>query len=152
LQSDLLPLLVASAVGGLDGLGARIRPEPCVGVVLASGGYPGSYRTGMSISGLDEVESLRDVQVFHSGTAVRDGQLVTAGGRVLTVVGSGRDYRQAIDVAYDAAGRISFDGLHMRRDIAFKALESSGFGTRDSGLAKIGHSQIPNVESRIPNP
>ena len=100
LQSDLLPLLVASSIGALDRLNATVRPEPCVGVVLASGGYPGSYRTGMSISGLDEVESLRDVQVFHSGTARREGQLVTAGGRVLTVVGSGIDYKQAIDVAY----------------------------------------------------
>jgi phosphoribosylamine--glycine ligase len=123
LQSDLLPLLVGSSIGALDRLEARVRPEPCVGVVLASGGYPGSYRTGMNISGLDEVEALRDVQVFHSGTARRDGRLVTAGGRVLTVVGSGVDYRQAIDVAYDAARRISFDGLHMRHDIAFKALK-----------------------------
>ena len=125
LQSDLLPLLVASSMGALDRMDARVRPEPCVGVVLASGGYPGSYRTGMSISGLDEVESLRDVQVFHSGTARREGQLVTAGGRVLTVVGSGIDYKQAIDVAYDAARRISFDGLHMRHDIAFKAVMGS---------------------------
>jgi phosphoribosylamine--glycine ligase len=123
LQSDLLPLLVGSSIGALDRLEARVRPEPCVGVVLASGGYPGSYRTGMDISGLDDVEALRDVQVFHSGTARRDGRLVTAGGRVLTVVGSGVDYRQAIDVAYDAARRISFDGLHMRHDIAFKALK-----------------------------
>lgn len=159
LQSDLLPLLVASAIGGLDGLAARIRPEPCVGVVLASGGYPGSYRTGMRISGIDEVESLRDVQVFHSGTAVRDGQLVTAGGRVLTVVGSGQDYRQAIDVAYDAAGRISFDGLHMRRDIAFKAVKKQGLGVGDSGSdLRIGDSRTrvdlptPNHQSPTPNP
>jgi phosphoribosylamine--glycine ligase len=177
LQSDLLPLLVASAVGTLDGLKARVRPEPCVGVVLASGGYPGSYRTGMSISGLDEVEVLSDVQVFHSGTAMHEGRIVTAGGRVLTVVGSGKDYRQAIDVAYDAARRVSFDGLHMRRDIGFKAVTDSGFGIRDSGVGKddprrfvttnrlrvpnpespipesrISESRIPNPESRIPNP
>ena len=156
LQSDLLPLLVASSIGALDRMDARVRSEPCVGVVLASGGYPGSYRTGMSISGLDEVESLRDVQVFHSGTARREGQLVTAGGRVLTVVGSGIDYKQAIDVAYDAARRISFDGLHMRHDIAFKAVKSQGLGIGDSGVGigefPIAEFRSPNPQSRIPNP
>jgi len=135
LASELLPLLVAAAVGTLDGFEGRLRSEPRVGVVLASGGYPGSYRTGMPISGLEEAEGLADVLVFHSGTAKRDRQIVTAGGRVLTVVGAGRGYREAIDRAYAAAARVSFEGLHMRKDIAFKALQD-----RDS-------SKLPQRES-----
>jgi phosphoribosylamine--glycine ligase len=138
LQTDLLPLLVASALGRLNGPAARVRSDPCVGVVLASGGYPGSYRTGMSISGLDEVEKMPDVQVFHSGTATRGGHLLTAGGRVLTVVGSGKSYRDAKDVAYTAADRISFDGMHMRRDIGMRAVENLGSGVGDRGLGGWG--------------
>jgi phosphoribosylamine--glycine ligase len=153
LQSDLLPLLVASALGRLDGLAASVRSHPCVGVVLAAGGYPGSYHTGMSISGLDEVENMPDVQVFHSGTASRGGHLLTSGGRVLTVVGSGKSYREAMDVAYKAADRISFDGMHMRRDIGMKAMESreSGLGVRDSGVG-TRDSELLEPESRVPNP
>ena len=122
LASDLLPLLVASPVGQLDGLRGHRRAEPCVGIVLASGGYPNQYRTGLPISGLDEAESLSDVLVFHSGTARRDARIVTAGGRVLTVVASGRGYREAIDRAYGAASRISFEGIHMRTDIGSSAV------------------------------
>lgn len=123
LASDLLPLLAGATAGSLEGLRGGLRSEPHVGVVLASGGYPGNYRTGVPISGLDEAESLSDVVVFHSGTARRDRQIVTAGGRVLTVVAAGSGYREAIDRAYEAAGRISFDGLHMRKDIGVRALE-----------------------------
>ena len=137
LAGDLWPLLVAATAGRLDGLTCALRPEPHVGVVLASGGYPGSYRTGMTISGLDEAERLPDVLVFHSGTARRGDAVVTAGGRVVTVVGAGANYRDAIDRAYGASSRITFDGLHLRKDIGSRAL-------RDQG--------IPNPQSRIPNP
>jgi phosphoribosylamine--glycine ligase len=123
LAGDLLPLVVAATVGKLEGMQSRLRPEPRVGVVLASGGYPGNYRRGMPISGLDDAESLSDVLLFHSGTARQDRHIVTAGGRVLTVVAAGDGYRAAIDRAYEAASRISFEGLHMRKDIGFKALE-----------------------------
>jgi phosphoribosylamine--glycine ligase len=123
LGSELLPLLVAATFGQLDGVRAQLSAKPHVGVVLASGGYPGHYRTGLPISGLDAAESLSDILIFHSGTAKRGAEIVTAGGRVLTVVASGEGYREAIDRAYDAGTRISFDGLHMRKDIAFKALE-----------------------------
>lgn len=126
LATDLLPLVVGATAGSLEGLRGALRSEPHVGVVLASGGYPGNYRTGVPISGLDEAESLSDVVVFHSGTARRDRQIVTAGGRVVTVVAAGSGYREAIDRAYEAAGRISFDGLHMRKDIGCKALQHQG--------------------------
>jgi len=122
LEDDLLPLLVAAATGNLDGFGARLSQSPRVGVVLASGGYPGGYQTGMEISGIEEAERLPDVLVFHSGTRQEGAKVVTAGGRVLTVVAAGGDYREAIDRAYAAADRISFDGLHMRRDIGARAL------------------------------
>ena len=123
LADDLLPLVAAAAAGRLGGLRARLRDEPRVGVVLASGGYPDRYRTGLAISGLDQAERLPDVLVFHSGTVRQDSQVVTAGGRVLTVVGTGEGYREAIDCAYGAAARISFDGLHKRSDIARRALD-----------------------------
>lgn len=129
LAGDLLPLLVAATAGRLDGLKCTVRPEPHVGVVLASGGYPGPYRTGMTISGLDEAERLSDVLVFHSGTARRGREVVTAGGRVLTVVGAGASYRDAIDRAYDASSRITFDGLHLRKDIALRALRDQRVAT-----------------------
>ena len=124
LASDLLPLLVGATAGNLEGMIGRLCREPHVGVVLVSDGYPGHYQTGVPISGLEDAESLSDVLLFHSGTARRDDQVVTSGGRVLTVVAAGSGYREAIDRAYQAAGRISFAGLHMRKDIGFKALDN----------------------------
>jgi phosphoribosylamine--glycine ligase len=96
--------------------------EPHVGVVLASGGYPDTYQTGKSIRGLDAADASPDVIIFHSGTAARGAGLVTAGGRVLTVVGRGPSYRDAIKRAYGAVDKISFDGMHYRRDIGAKAV------------------------------
>ncbi len=91
-------------------------------MVLASGGYPDTYETGKVIHGLEAAEAIPDVNVFHSGTAKRGSDIVTAGGRVLTVVASGGDYRSAIDRAYEAVGKISFEGMHYRKDIGAKAL------------------------------
>jgi phosphoribosylamine--glycine ligase len=122
LGGDLLPLLVAAAAGRLEGARLPLEGDRRVGVVLASGGYPGAYRAGMVISGLEKAECEPGVLVFHSGTEKRGDQIVTAGGRVLTVVGSGPGYGEAIDRAYAAAAHISFDGLHKRHDIARKAL------------------------------
>lgn len=93
-----------------------------VSLTLASGGYPGSYRTGLPISGLKEASSLPDVQVFHAGTARKDGQLVTAGGRVLSVAARGSTLREAVNLAYEAAKLISFEGMHYRKDIAQRGL------------------------------
>jgi phosphoribosylamine---glycine ligase len=119
---DLSTLLMSAAAGELDTDSVRLDAEPRVGVVLASGGYPDTYETAKVIHGLDAAEAIRDVNVFHSGTAKRESDILTAGGRVLTVVASGRDYRSAIDRAYEAVDKISFDGMHYRKDIGAKAL------------------------------
>jgi phosphoribosylamine--glycine ligase len=93
-----------------------------VGVVLASGGYPGDISTGCPIEGLDAANALPGVVVFHAGTADRDGRLVTSGGRVLTVVGRGASYADAIARAYEGVSRISFENMQYRADIGRRAL------------------------------
>lgn len=119
---DLAPLLEAAARGALDTTSCEQTRDPHVGVVLASEGYPGVYKTGVPIAGLDEVATMDGVLLFHAGTAVRDGAVVTRGGRVLTVVGRGTDFPDAIERAYTAAERITFAGKQLRTDIGRKAL------------------------------
>jgi len=116
MEADLLPMLAAVAEGGLPPA-ITVARRAAVCVVLASGGYPGKYSTGFAITGIDEAESIPGVEVFHAGTARRDGRLVTAGGRVLGVTAVGDDVPCAIDAAYEAVGRIRFEGMHFRRDI-----------------------------------
>src|SRR6266487_967905 len=99
------------------------RPGYAVSLTLASGGYPGKYRSGLPITGVEEANRLQDVQVFHAGTALQDGQLVTAGGRVLSIAAHGVTLQEAVTRAYDAATRISFENMHYRRDIAHCGLE-----------------------------
>ncbi len=99
------------------------RPGYAVSLTLAAGGYPGKYRTGMPITGVEEANRLADVQVFHAGTALQDGTLVTAGGRVLSVAAYGATLQEAVARVYDAAARISFEGMHYRRDIAHRGLQ-----------------------------
>jgi phosphoribosylamine--glycine ligase len=122
LADDLLPLLAAAARG--EGLPAALawKPDAAACVVLASGGYPGRYETGLPITGVEEAAALPGVEIFHAGTARRDGVLVTAGGRVLGVQATGPDLRAAVDTAYAAADRIQFTGKHHRRDIGWRAL------------------------------
>jgi phosphoribosylamine--glycine ligase len=91
-------------------------------VVLASNGYPGSIATGKPISGIDRASSLADVTVFHAGTAQRGDEVVTAGGRVLTVVGRGRRFDDAIAKAYEGVDVLAFDGMQYRKDIGRKAV------------------------------
>jgi phosphoribosylamine--glycine ligase len=122
LDEDLSTLLWAAASGALPDRAARFRAEPHVGVVLASAGYPESADSGRVIDGLDEAARVPGALVFHAGTARRDGRVVSAGGRVLTIVGRGRTYHDAIDVAYRAAGEIHFEGMQFRSDIGAKAL------------------------------
>jgi phosphoribosylamine--glycine ligase len=122
LDEDLSWLLAAAATGALPSRPARFRKESHVCVVVAAGGYPDSTETGKPISGVDAAAAVPNALVFHAGTTRRDGQLLTSGGRVLTVVGRGPTYRAAIDVAYQAASAIQFDGMQMRRDIGRKAL------------------------------
>ena len=120
LRSDLLELLIASTRrGGLDGVAPDWSSDWAVTVVLASRGYPESSSTGDVIKGLDQV----DAEVLHAGTAERDGEIVTAGGRVLNVTGLGATPGEARDRAYAAAERITFDGRQMRTDIAARAVD-----------------------------
>ena len=124
LDEDIVPLLLAAANGAP--LPARVawKPEAAVCVNLVSGGYPGRYPTGLTIAGVESA-ALDGVHVFHAGTAERDGRLVTAGGRVLGVTANGRDVRDAMARAYAAAARITFDGLHYRRDIGYRAIATT---------------------------
>jgi phosphoribosylamine--glycine ligase len=124
LRSDLLELLEASATpGGLAGVEPEWSDDWAVTVVLASRGYPESSSSGDVITGLDEVEG---AEVFHAGTAERDGEVVTAGGRVLSVTALGATPGEARDRAYAAAARIDFDGKQQRTDIASRAVDRVG--------------------------
>ncbi|MBN1422087.1 MAG: phosphoribosylamine--glycine ligase [Planctomycetes bacterium] len=120
LEADLLDLLDAAAAGCLAGKRAPACDGAAVTVVLASGGYPGAYRRGLPIEGLDDVSP--NVMVFHAGTALRDGRVVTAGGRVLDVTTADVSLRAAIDRAYAAIEGIRFEGMYCRRDIGHRAL------------------------------
>ncbi|MBN1269989.1 MAG: phosphoribosylamine--glycine ligase [Kiritimatiellae bacterium] len=122
-EGDILPALVACAEGRLEERHVRWRSEACVCVVMAAGGYPGAYGKGHAVEGLAEAGALPGVVVFHAGTAADSGRVVTAGGRVLGVTALGADLRAAADRAYEAAGRIRFEGVHYRRDIAARALK-----------------------------
>jgi phosphoribosylamine--glycine ligase len=123
IEGDLTAALAAAAAGDLRGHTLRLAAPACtVGVVLASGGYPDAFKTGHPIEGLEHAASLPGVTLFHAGTAVReDGQFVTAGGRVLTVVARGADYGAAMSRAYEAVDRVRFEGMHVRRDVGMKA-------------------------------
>ena len=122
LDADLLPLLDAVARGRGIPTSVPWRAEASVCVVMSSGGYPGPYETGRPITGVEEAEALPGVRVFHAGTALREGVLQTAGGRVLGVQALGADVRDAVEAAYAAVARIRFEGAHYRRDIAGRAL------------------------------
>lgn len=123
LDNDLLEVLEASVTGRLDQVQLRWKPEACVGVVLASEGYPGTYPKGRQIAGLPDAGSMANVKVFHAGTAREGERVVTNGGRVLVVVAWAGGLKEARAAAYEAAGRIRFDGAHFRRDIAAKAMD-----------------------------
>ncbi len=122
MQSDIVPVLEAVADGNLNRAAITWDERPAVCVVMAAGGYPGNYRKGMAIEGLDEVQSLPDVQVFHAGTAFEGGRVVVNGGRVLGVTALGGTIELAIERAYDAAARIRWDGAYYRKDIGKKAM------------------------------
>ena len=122
IEDDLSGLLMSAAAGELEARCITMTREPRVGVVMASGGYPDTYETGKVIHGIEAAEAVEGVNVFHSGTTKRGSDIVTAGGRVLTVVGSAPDYRGAIARAYEATGKITFDRMHYRKDIAAKAI------------------------------
>jgi phosphoribosylamine--glycine ligase len=123
LESDLLEVMLACASGTLDRVDVRWSPRAAVTVVLVPGGYPDAYETGMPIAGLDDVDS--DCLVFHAGTQVADGRIVTAGGRALAVTALGATVAEARAAAYRNVERIRFDRMHYRHDIGARELEAA---------------------------
>jgi phosphoribosylamine--glycine ligase len=120
LETDLLEIALACAEGRLADVDVRWKAGAAASVVMASGGYPGKYATGLPISGL-EVET-PDSFVFHAGTKLVDGKVCTGGGRVLCVTGWGADIRAALDAAYARIGKIEFEGAQYRKDIGWRIL------------------------------
>jgi phosphoribosylamine--glycine ligase len=123
LENDLVELLLASAEGTLAQHELKWSSNASVCVVMASGGYPGSYPKGKVITGLEAANALPNTKVFHAGTAKKDGDIVTNGGRVLGVTAWAKDLGAARDAAYAAVAKIQFEGAHFRRDIAAKGLK-----------------------------
>jgi phosphoribosylamine--glycine ligase len=122
LKTDLVNILMAVAQGKLSHLKVEWDERPAACVVLASGGYPGTYSKGKVIQGLKEASQVKDAVVFHSGTALKDGQVVTSGGRVLCVTGLGDTIESAIQKAYEAVKHIQFEGAYYRHDIGWRAI------------------------------
>ena len=122
LKSDLLATLLAARNGTLDKINLEWRDDVALTVVMASGGYPGSYEKGNVISGLDEAAALPGITIFHAGTELRDGKTVAVGGRVLDVTATGKDVAEARARAYAAVEKISWKGSFYRRDIGWRAL------------------------------
>jgi phosphoribosylamine--glycine ligase len=118
LKTDLVAIMLAVINGSLEQIKVKWSEDACVGVVMASGGYPGSYQTGFPITGLDMLD--RDILVFQAGTRLEPetGEIVTSGGRVLTVVATGKTLTEAREKVYSNITRISFEGCHYRKDIA----------------------------------
>jgi phosphoribosylamine---glycine ligase len=125
MSADVLDVLAFAEDGQ-----ASIKPKElwhdgyAISLTLASGGYPGKYASGVPIVGIEEANRVEGVQVFHAGTAMKDGQLVTAAGRVLSVAARGRTLQEAAERAYEAAGRIRFERMHYRRDIGWRGLQA----------------------------
>ncbi|MBI4358902.1 MAG: phosphoribosylamine--glycine ligase [Candidatus Omnitrophica bacterium] len=126
LKTDIVPILFEIAGGKLKTLALEWDPRPCISVVMASRGYPGTYQSGYEIRGLDQIKS-RDVVVFHAGTTREPSKMVTtSGGRVLAVSALGDSFQKARDLAYRTVESISFEGAFYRRDIARRVLEKTG--------------------------
>lgn len=124
LESDLLDAVEASIDGRVSAGNFKWLRDAAVCVVIASGGYPGSFEAGKPMSGLDEADAVEGAKVFHAGTSFQDGVYYTSGGRVLGVTARGADVSQAVERAYAAAGKIKFGDMYYRKDIAARALTS----------------------------
>ncbi len=122
MKSDIVPVLKGVADGQLGDVKMEWTKEPAVCVVLAAGGYPNDVETGKEVKGLPALKGLPDLHVFHAATAVKDGKVITVGGRVLGITALGQNLDAAVQRAYDAADKIHFDGMQFRRDIGAKAL------------------------------
>jgi len=116
IKTDLVEIMLAVVNNKLDQINVEYSEDACVGIVMASAGYPGSYKTGFPITGLDNLD--KDILVFHAGTRLESGQILTNGGRVLTVAATGKTIAEAREKAYANLPRIHFEGCHYRRDIA----------------------------------
>jgi len=123
LDGDLVDIMDAVIDERLDEITLNWHDDASICVVMASGGYPGSYDKGKVISGIDKADALENVKVFHAGTSEEGGRIVTAGGRVLGVTARGGDIPQAIERAYRACDLITWDGVQYRKDIGAKALK-----------------------------
>jgi phosphoribosylamine--glycine ligase len=122
LQSDLVAHCMAALEGTLDQQATKWDPRPSIGVVLAAGGYPGSYRGGDVISGLSDLPDNSNEKVFHAGTSMSDGKVVTSGGRVLCATAMGDTVSDAQARAYEVAAKIHWDGVYLRDDIGWRAI------------------------------
>lgn len=123
IKSDIVPAMAAVVDGGLDKCAIDVDDRFAVCVVMAAKGYPGAYEKNMRISGLESVRRMRELEVFHSGTAAKNGDLVTSGGRVLGVTALGDTIHKAISKAYKAAGKLNWKAVHYRSDIGQKAIK-----------------------------
>jgi len=126
----MMELMEAAIDGRLDSVSVEEDEGAAVVVMLASGGYPGDYTKGFTISGIETAAEQEGVILFHSGTAWKDGSLVTNGGRVLGVTAVADDIQTAVGRAYRAAEHIYFDGIHYRKDIAHRAIARLAGSTR----------------------
>ena len=124
MTDDLVDVIESALSGKLDKVKLNWDSHSAVCVVMASGGYPGPYKKGDEISGIDDANSIDDVVVFHAGTSAVDGKIVTSGGRVLGVTALGDGMKSAIEKSYEAVGKIDWNGVQYRKDIGNKALEA----------------------------
>ena len=123
LEGDLVEAMEASIDGRTSDGDFKWSDDAAVCVVMASGGYPGTYEAGKKITGLEDAANIGGVEVFHAGTTARDGAFYTSGGRVLGVTARAADLETAVQHAYEACAKIGFDGARYRRDIAARALK-----------------------------
>lgn len=123
MQSDLVELMLASIDGTLKDKTIKWTTEACVSVVCASGGYPGDYKKGVVVNGLEYFKDKKDIFAFHAGTRLDNGNVVTTGGRVINVVGLGKTIKEAIDKTYEGVVKVSFQDMHYRKDIGGKTLK-----------------------------
>jgi phosphoribosylamine--glycine ligase len=124
MMSDIVPAFLAACDGQLKNFDLRWFPEPALTVVMAAKGYPGDYKKGTRIEGLDEAAQIEGVEIFHAGTVERDGAILANGGRVLNICASGRTVTEAKQRAYAAIDRIQWPDGFCRRDIAWQAVEA----------------------------
>lgn len=148
LKTDLVEIMEAVVDERLSDIKLEIDPRPTVCVVMASGGYPGTYEKGKEIKGLEDAEKQNDVVVFHAGTAVKDQAIVTNGGRVLGVTGIGNTLQEAINKTYQAVGLINWEGCYYRKDIGAKAISREESGVMVS-IVMGSDSDLPIIQGCV---